>query len=85
MTTKLSKIKKVSLFTPNPAAFARASVKAIGYEASTSPYWTHALQLALMGALPSFITSTVVSCPSCHSECEHSAYSRLRFKTPSRC
>jgi len=59
VTTKLAKIRKSSLTVPTPKAFAVSSVKAMGYELQTSPFWAHALQLAVMGALPSFVLDKV--------------------------
>lgn len=61
VATKLAKIKKTSLFVASPAAYARAAVAAIGYEAVVSPFWSHALQIwVLTAALPEWITSRVV-------------------------
>jgi len=60
VTTKLAKIRKASLTVPTPKAFAASSVKAMGYELQTSPFWAHALQLAVMGALPSFVLDKVI-------------------------
>lgn len=57
VTTKLAKIRHASLFVPTPGDYARAAVKAIGYESLTSPYWTHALQLWLMAVLPEDIVT----------------------------
>lgn len=55
VATKLAKLRHTSFFVPSPDAYAAAAVKAIGYETITTPYWTHALQLAAVQALPSFI------------------------------
>lgn len=52
VATKLAKISKTSLFVPSPAAYARAAVGCIGYEAEVSPYWSHALQLWVMSFIP---------------------------------
>uniref|UniRef100_A0A6A7FRW9 Short-chain dehydrogenase reductase acting with nad or nadp as acceptor n=2 Tax=Hirondellea gigas TaxID=1518452 RepID=A0A6A7FRW9_9CRUS len=57
VTTKLSKIRKPSFFVCTPAAYARSAVKAIGYESTTSPYWTHKIQLWLLSALPKFLVT----------------------------
>jgi len=59
--SKLSKIRKSSLFTPEPSTFARASVNAIGYETQCCPYAPHKLQLYLLkDVLPSFVTRLFV-------------------------
>lgn len=52
ITSKLSKIRKPSISTPTPAAYARIAVKTIGYETEISPYWAHSLQLNFLHALP---------------------------------
>lgn len=52
VTTKLAKLKKASFFVPSPANYARSALNAIGYEAVTSPYWPHALQMWLLNSLP---------------------------------
>ena len=57
VTTKLAKIRHSSLFVPTPSGYAKAAVRAIGYESLTSPYWTHALQLWLMAILPEDIVT----------------------------
>jgi 17beta-estradiol 17-dehydrogenase / very-long-chain 3-oxoacyl-CoA reductase len=62
VTTKLAKIRKASLFVPSPEDYARAAVKAIGYDSLVIPYWTHALQLWAMSMLPeSFVTKYTLS------------------------
>lgn len=62
VTTKLSKIKedKASLTVPTPAVYARAAVKAIGYDVAISPYWMHALQLWFLECIPPFIAIALV-------------------------
>ena len=59
VTTKLAKIRKPSVTVPTPKAFAVSSVRAMGYESQTSPFWAHALQLAAMAALPTFLLDKV--------------------------
>merc|ERR1712093_900663 len=39
VTTKLAKIRNSSLTTPSPDTYAKAAVRAIGYESDISPYW----------------------------------------------
>lgn len=59
VTTKLAKLKKTSLFVASPSGYARAAVAAIGYEAVTSPYWSHALQIWVSTALPEWIIANI--------------------------
>lgn len=44
VATKLSKIKKPSLFIPTPANFVKGAMKTIGLENRTYGYWSHKLQ-----------------------------------------
>lgn len=60
VATKLAKIRKTSLFVPSPAGYARSAVAAIGFEPVTSPYWSHALQLGLLGLLPEWLSTRIV-------------------------
>jgi len=60
VTSKLSKIRRASLTTPNPTTFAKASLKQIGYEPQTSPYWVHALLLWIGSWLPNFLLGSVI-------------------------
>ena len=52
VATKLAKIRKASLTAPSPTAYAKAGVRAIGYEAVVSPYWSHKLQLLALRVVP---------------------------------
>lgn len=61
ITSKLSKIRKPSLSTPTPAAYARIAVRTIGYETEVSPYWAHSLQLAVLHALPQSTQDSIVN------------------------
>lgn len=60
VTSKLSKFKRATLTVPTPAAFARCSVNAIGYEAQISPFFLHAAQLWVMSLLPASILNAQV-------------------------
>lgn len=60
ITTKLSKIRKSSITTPTPSGYARAAVRAIGYDAQISPYWAHALFAWVVSLLPESIVSKQV-------------------------
>lgn len=59
VTTKLAKLRKTSIFVCSPKAYARAAVKAIGYEAVVSPYWSHALQIWALTTFPEWIMAQV--------------------------
>ena len=52
VATKLAKIRKASLTVPSPATYAKAGVRAIGYDAVVSPYWAHKIQLFVLSAIP---------------------------------
>lgn len=55
VTSKLSKIRKPNMMTPTPKTYAKAAVKAIGYESSVVPFPAHALQHYLVHeVLPRF-------------------------------
>ena len=60
VTSKLSKIRKSSLLTPDPKTYAKAALTKIGHSASIVPYWAHALQHFLMTSLPEFVLSHLV-------------------------
>lgn len=60
VTSKLSKIRKASLLTPNPRTYASAAVAKIGYAPSFVPYWAHALENFVAVNAPTFITSSLV-------------------------
>jgi len=60
VATKLAKIRNASLTVPSPTAYARAAVKQIGYEPAVTPYWAHAIQLAVVTALPKSFAATYV-------------------------
>lgn len=53
VATKLAKVRKPSWDKPSPSSYAKAGVGAIGYESVVSPYWSHKLQLWVMGMVPS--------------------------------
>eukprot|EP00633_Aureoumbra_lagunensis_P001113 CAMPEP_0197289038 /NCGR_PEP_ID=MMETSP0890-20130614/6241_1 /TAXON_ID=44058 ORGANISM="Aureoumbra lagunensis, Strain CCMP1510" /NCGR_SAMPLE_ID=MMETSP0890 /ASSEMBLY_ACC=CAM_ASM_000533 /LENGTH=265 /DNA_ID=CAMNT_0042760183 /DNA_START=121 /DNA_END=918 /DNA_ORIENTATION=+ len=61
VTTKLAKIKRSSITVPTPSTYAKAASRAIGYDVAISPYWSHALQLWLMDALPTTLAIAIVS------------------------
>ncbi|KAK9822366.1 hypothetical protein WJX81_002026 [Elliptochloris bilobata] len=55
VATKLSKIRKASMEVPSPDTWAAAAVRHIGYESTSSPYWFHALQWAIVSSAPAAI------------------------------
>jgi len=61
VTTKLAKIRKASLTTPSPASYAKAAVRCIGYEDTTSPYWAHYLMMGVAKALPQGLVANQVN------------------------
>jgi len=60
VVSKLSKLRSPSLFTPTPAGYARAGVRAIGYEPTVVPYWSHALQHSVLHSLPTGLLSQFI-------------------------
>lgn len=52
VATKMASIKRSSLFIPSPETYSKASLRAIGCEQSSVPYWPHSLQWCLLQALP---------------------------------
>jgi len=58
--TKLAKIRKPSLTVPSAEAYAKVACNAIGYEARISPFWAHALQIALINLLPESLACYIV-------------------------
>jgi 17beta-estradiol 17-dehydrogenase / very-long-chain 3-oxoacyl-CoA reductase len=60
VTSKLSKIRHASFFTPNPRTYARSMVGQIGHDSLVMPYWPHALQFFFILSLPGSILSSVL-------------------------
>ncbi|KAF7124037.1 hypothetical protein RHSIM_Rhsim12G0037300 [Rhododendron simsii] len=52
VATKMTSIRRSSFFIPSPATYSKASLRAIGYDQISVPYWTHSLQWCLMRVLP---------------------------------
>ena len=63
VTTKLAKLKRTTIWTCSEKAYAVAAVKAIGYEALISPYWSHAIQIWFSQVLPDWIIAKYVILP----------------------
>lgn len=61
VTTKLAKLRHTSLFVASPKAYARRACACIGYEASISPWWSHALQLWAQSLLPEAVGIAVIN------------------------
>merc|ERR1712048_516980 len=59
VTTKLAKIRNASLTIPNPAVFAKASVKAFGYDREISPFWAHYIMSGVSKILPYFLQDKI--------------------------
>lgn len=60
VATKLAKIKKASLFVASPDGYAKAAIKAIGYESVISPFWSHALQMWVLTNFPEWLVASQV-------------------------
>ncbi|KAM9965197.1 hypothetical protein ACTFIW_005004 [Dictyostelium discoideum] len=58
--SKMSKIRKSSLFVPQPSSFARSAIATIGYDRLTTGYWSHEIQAFFLRSLPSFIVDKVM-------------------------
>ncbi|CAM8883694.1 unnamed protein product [Rhodiola kirilowii] len=52
VATKMASIRKSSFFVPSTTAYARAGLRAIGYEPRSTPYWPHSVLWALANTLP---------------------------------
>lgn len=52
VVSKLSKIRRSNFTTPDPAVFAKASVRAMGHEPLISPFWVHALLEYVLSWVP---------------------------------
>jgi len=57
VATKMAKMRP-SLQTPTAGQFARASVRAFGYDRQISPYWVHAILIAFIQRMPSFVADS---------------------------
>ncbi|KAL7171644.1 hypothetical protein ACSBR2_036326 [Camellia fascicularis] len=55
VATKMASIKRSSFFIPSPETYSKASLRAIGYEQISIPYWPHSLQCILIRALPDVV------------------------------
>jgi 17beta-estradiol 17-dehydrogenase / very-long-chain 3-oxoacyl-CoA reductase len=60
VTSKLSKIKKTSLSTPDPKGYVKAAVAQIGGPSTCSPFWAHEIQLWLFPRLPEMLLTPFV-------------------------
>jgi len=52
VVSKMSKIRKASLWTPNPRPWVRSSLSKLGVGVSLVPYWSHRIEDALVFAVP---------------------------------
>lgn len=55
VATKMSKIKRPSLFTPSPDTYVKAALSTVGVSDVSHGYWTHSIQGMLLRMLPEFI------------------------------
>ena len=61
VVSKMSKIRKPSLFTPLPRDWVKASLSKLGVGVSIVPYWSHRVQDALVFAVPSALLSMALN------------------------
>lgn len=59
VATKLAKIRKASITVASPSGYAKAAVRAIGYEPIVSPFWSHAAQIYIFSKLPEWLLTAV--------------------------
>ena len=59
VVSKMSKIRRASVTVPTPKAYARAGLKAIGYETRVSPYWSHTIIWAFIASMPVALMDSV--------------------------
>ncbi|XP_057414991.1 very-long-chain 3-oxoacyl-CoA reductase-like protein At1g24470 [Lotus japonicus] len=52
MVSRVASIKQNSLFIPTPEGYARAAIRAIGYEPISTPYWAHSIQWCFARLIP---------------------------------
>lgn len=78
VTTKMSKIRKPSFFTPTPSKYAKYAVANIGCGTLTVPYPPHALQLYFVEMVPDFIAAKIMT--SMHLSVRSRALKKLSQK-----
>ncbi|XP_065219595.1 very-long-chain 3-oxoacyl-CoA reductase [Planococcus citri] len=59
VATKMSKIKKPSLFSPSPKTFVESALKTVGIESHTVGYWPHNIMPGILASLYSFSSKLV--------------------------
>jgi 17beta-estradiol 17-dehydrogenase / very-long-chain 3-oxoacyl-CoA reductase len=55
VATKMASIRRSSFWVPSSDGYARAGLRAIGYEPRCTPYWPHSLLWGLIQLLPESI------------------------------
>jgi len=60
VVSNMSKIRRSSLTVPTADSYAKASVAAMGYSGTISPYWSHAITVGILNQLPWWLTSGVI-------------------------
>ncbi|KAH9616274.1 hypothetical protein KSS87_019905 [Heliosperma pusillum] len=55
VATKMTSIKRSSFFVPSTDGYAKASIRHIGYEPRSTPYWPHSLMWGIVSCLPDSI------------------------------
>jgi len=51
ITTKLSGIKRSSLFVPTPDVYVNCAIESIGNESATYGYWSHSLMMLCLSVI----------------------------------
>ncbi|KAK7473654.1 hypothetical protein BaRGS_00035132 [Batillaria attramentaria] len=54
VATKMSKIRRTSMFVPSPTDYVRSALNTVGLQGLTFGYWTHALQEKFVSVTPLF-------------------------------
>eukprot|EP01026_Neomeris_dumetosa_P041343 TRINITY_DN34256_c0_g2_i3.p1 TRINITY_DN34256_c0_g2~~TRINITY_DN34256_c0_g2_i3.p1 ORF type:complete len:305 (-),score=26.55 TRINITY_DN34256_c0_g2_i3:217-1131(-) len=78
VATKMSKIRRTSLWTPSPEAYVKAAIRHIGYESDAIPYWTHALQGFVLQHVPRVVLAKVIF--QMHADLRKRAYKKKEQK-----
>eukprot|EP01023_Acetabularia_acetabulum_P003116 TRINITY_DN11331_c0_g2_i2.p2 TRINITY_DN11331_c0_g2~~TRINITY_DN11331_c0_g2_i2.p2 ORF type:complete len:305 (-),score=48.65 TRINITY_DN11331_c0_g2_i2:174-1088(-) len=78
VATKMSKIRRTSIWTPSPEAYAAAAVKHIGQESDSYPYWSHAFQAFVLSSIPRIFLAPIIL--SQHKDLRKRAYKKKEAK-----
>ncbi|XP_048727483.2 very-long-chain 3-oxoacyl-CoA reductase-like [Ostrea edulis] len=59
VATKMSKIRKPSVYAPSPSTYVKATLNSVGVSSVTHGYWAHRLQGTITSLLPEVLVKTV--------------------------